>query len=172
MVHEFVARYSEEIGREAVRHFVARRLREWLGLKLCAVALLLTGYLGWLVYTGNRSWWVGLLAATIILIPCIVLAAYAVHWHNTVGRIRRMQVPMARFTLDDTQIAVASELGSATFPWPLILEVWEFPGLWLMLLSKNYFVTLPTDGVSASALQFIRAKVRSARADLVNKVAA
>jgi hypothetical protein len=106
---------------------------------------------------------VGLLAATIVLIPCIVLAVYAAHWHNTVGRIRRMQVPMARFTLDETQIAVASELGSATFPWPLIVEVWEFPEIWLLLLSKNYFVTLPTDGVPASALEFIRAKVRSAR---------
>ena len=74
-----------------------------------------------------------------------------------------MQVPMARFTVDETQIAVASELGSATFPWPLILEVWEFPEIWLLLLSKNYFVTLPTDGVPASALEFIRAKVRSAR---------
>ena len=163
MVHEFLARYSEDVGREAVRRFLGRRVREWLDFKLCAAALILTGYLGWLIYIGDRSWWVGLLAATIILIPCIVLAVYAAHWHNTVGRIRRMQVPMARFTLDETQIAVASELGSATFPWPLIVEVWEFPEIWLLLLSKNYFVTLPTDGVPASALEFIRAKVRSAR---------
>ena len=162
MVHEFVARYSEDVGREAVRRFLGRRVREWLGFKLCALALGLAGYLGWLIYTGNRSWWVGLLAATLILIPAVVLASYAVHWHNTVGRIRRMQVPMARFTVDETQIAVASELGSATFPWPLILDVWEFPELWLLLLSKNYFVTLPIDGVPDSALEFIRAKVRSA----------
>jgi hypothetical protein len=171
MVHEFLARYSEDVGREAVRRFLGRRMREWLGLKLCLAALALTAYLGWLIYTGNRSWWVGLLAATLILIPSIVLASYAVHWHNTVGRIRRMQVPMARFTVDETQIAVASELGSATFPWSLIVEVWEFPELWLLLLSKNYFVTLPTDGVPASALEFIRAKVRSTHPDPVRDAA-
>ena len=162
IVHDFVARYSEEIGRHAVRRFLLRRLREWFDLKLCLVLAALGGYLCWLVWKGNRSWWVGLMAAAIILIPIAVLAVYAAHWSHTVGRIRRMQVPMSRFTLNDTELSVASELGTATIPWPLIVEVWEFPELWLLLLSKNYFVTLPTDGVPASALAFIRAKVKSA----------
>ena len=70
-----------------------------------------------------------------------------------------MQVPMARFTLNDAELSMASELGSATIPWPLIVEIWEFPGLWLLLLSRSYFVTLPTDGVPAPALEFMRAKM-------------
>lgn len=125
----------------------------------------LSGYLCWLVWNGNRSWWVGFVAAVVVLVPGGVLAAYAAHWRGTVARIRRMQVPMSRFTLNDMELSVASELGTATIPWSLIVEVWEFPELWLLLLSKSYFVTLPTDGVPASALAFIRAKVKAAHPD-------
>jgi hypothetical protein len=146
---------------------VLRRVRELFDLKFCIAALLLTGYLCWLVWNGDRSWWVGFLAAIIVLVPAGVLAAYAAHWHHTVGRIRQMQVPMARFTLNESEIAVASEVGSATIPWSLIVEIWEFPEFWLLLLSKSYFVTLPTDGVSASALEFLRDKVRSVRTGAV-----
>jgi hypothetical protein len=66
---------------------------------------------------------------------------------------------MARFTLNDAELSMSSELGSATISWPLIVEIWEFAGLWLPLLSRSYFVTLPTDGVPAHALEFMRAKV-------------
>jgi len=75
-----------------------------------------------------------------------------------------MQAPMARFKLSEIDIAVASELGSATIPWSLVVEIWEYPELWLLLLSKSYFVTLPTQGVPIAALEFLRAKVRSANA--------
>jgi hypothetical protein len=162
IVHEFVARYSEEIGRAAVQRFLLRRLWELLDFKFCAALLILIAYLGWLLWTGNRSWWVGLVAALIVLFPAVLLGAYAAHWRNTVGRIRQMQAPMARFTLSETDIAVASELGSATIPWSLVVEIWEYPELWLLLLSKSYFVTLPTEGVPVAALEFLRAKVRSA----------
>ena len=104
-------------------------------------------------------------AVVVVLVPAGVLAVYAAHWRSTVGRIRRMQVPMSRFTLNDMELSVASELGTATIPWALIVEVWEFPELWLLLLSKSYFVTLPTDGVPASALAFIRGKVKAAHPD-------
>jgi len=159
IVYEFVVRYSEEIAREAVRRFIARRLRELFDLKVCVAVVGTIGYLCWLVWTGNRSWWVGSIAAVVVLIPAGLVAVYAAHWRDTVGRIRQMQVPMARFTLNDAELSMASELGSATIPWPLIVEIWEFPGLWLLLLSRSYFVTLPTDGVPAPALEFMRAKM-------------
>jgi YcxB-like protein len=152
-------RYSEGIAREAVQRFIVRRLRELFDLKVCVVAVGTIGYLCWLVWNGDRSWWVGAIAAVLVLIPVGLAAVYAAHWRDTVGRIRQMQVPMARFTLNDAELSMASELGSATIPWPLIVEIWEFPGLWLLLLSKSYFVTLPTDGVPAPALQFMRDKV-------------
>jgi hypothetical protein len=162
IVHEFVARYSEDIGREAVRRFLRRRLRQLLDFKFCAALFVLTACLGWLLWTGNRSGWVGLLAALIVLMPAVMLGAYAAHWRNTVGRIRQMQAPMARFTLSESDITMASELGSAIIPWSLIVEIWEYPELWLLLLSKSNFVTLPIEGVPVAALEFLRAKVRSA----------
>jgi hypothetical protein len=70
-----------------------------------------------------------------------------------------MQVPMARCRLSDTELTIASELGSATIPWTLILEIWQFQRVWLLLISPSYFVTLPTDGIPAAALEFMRTKV-------------
>jgi hypothetical protein len=144
-----------------VHRFLRRRLSGLFDLKFCAAVFALILYLGWLLWTGNRTWWVALLGAAVLLIPAVVLSAYAAHWFRTVGRIRQMEVPMARFKLSQTDLAMASELGSATIPWSSIVEIWEFPDLWLLLLSKSRFVTLPTDGVPAAALEFVRAKVRS-----------
>jgi hypothetical protein len=41
----------------------------------------------------------------------------------------------------------------------LILEIWQFQRVWLLLISPSYFVTLPTDGIPAAALEFMRTKV-------------
>ena len=156
-----MARYSEDNGRAAIQRFLWRRLSGLFDLKFCAVVLALLGYLGWILWNGNRGWWMIWIAAAIVFIPSLVLGAYTVHWLRTVGRIRQTQAPMARFKLTETELVMASELSSATIPWSSILEVWEFPDLWLLLLSRSEFVTLPTDGVAGAALDFVRAKVRS-----------
>jgi hypothetical protein len=152
-------RYSEEIAREAVRRFLARRLRELFDVKFRIAAVAAIGTLCWLLWTGNRSWLVGAVATLLVLVPVALLAVYAAHWRNTVVRIRQMQVPMARCMLSDTELTIASELGSATIPWTLILEIWQFQRVWLLLISPSYFVTLPTDGIPAAALEFMRTKV-------------
>ena len=152
-------RYSEEIAREAVRRFLARRLRELFDVKFRIAAVVAIGTLCWLLWTGNRSWLVGAVATLLVLVPVALLAVYAAHWRNTVVRIRQMQVPMARCRLSDTELTIASELGSATIPWTLILEIWQFQRVWLLLISPSYFVTLPTDGIPAAALEFMRTKV-------------
>jgi len=160
-VHDFVARYSEQIGRQAVRNFLLRRLRDSFVLKICITLWVLSLYVCWSAWNAERPW-LAPLAAAVVAIPLFVLVIYAMHWRKTVWRIRRMQVPMSRVSLNEREMSVASELGIATVPWNLVIDIWEFPGLWLLLLSKNYFVTLPTDGVPAAALAFIRAQVAAA----------
>lgn len=144
-----------------MRNFVLRRLRDSLVLKICIVLWVLSLYLGWSAWNAERAWLAPLVIAVVSL-PLFLLVAYAMRWRKTVGHIRRMQVPMARVNLNEWEMSVASELGIATVPWSLVIDIWEFPGLWLLLLSKSYFVTLPTDGVPAAALAFIRAQVAAA----------
>ena len=159
---EASVRYSEPVLRRAVRTFMMRRLMKGFGLLgLVALALLLTSEAA-LIAGGDRSWSVGLFGGVLLLVVVWIAAVWRAHLRNTIGALRRMRAPEARFTLHDTDLTIQSDRGSATMPWSTIEEVWELPRCWLFFTAPNQFFTLPTDGLSQEMLAFIRSKVRIA----------
>jgi len=159
---EASVRYSEPVLRRAVRIFMMRRLVKGFGpLGLLALALLLISEVA-LVAEGDRSWSVGLFGGVLLLVVVCVAAVWQAHLRNTIGALRRMRAPEARFTLHETDLTIQSDQGSATIPWSTIEEVWELPRCWLFFSAPNQFLTLPTDGLPQEMLAFIRSKVRIA----------
>lgn len=159
IVHEFVVRYSEGAAREAVWRFVGRRVRHLFDLKLCVALLVLIGTLCFGLYRGEQARWVAWLSGAIALILLGMLIGVIGQSLATLWRIRQMKVPMARVVVNDVEISLASELGSATIPWVLISEIWEFEQVWLLVMTKAYFIALPIDGVPVVALEFMRSRV-------------
>ncbi len=158
-MHEVTVTYTEELARQAVRAFFWRTLRSrfgWLGL---LALLLVTTALAGALWLGDRSWFVGFLAACLLSAILIFAVGYSAHMRNTLGRFRQMTSRQANFVFRDADFTITSQLGSATLQWSAVSEVWAFPAFWLLLLSKAHFVTLPLQGVSESALAFVRARV-------------
>jgi hypothetical protein len=159
-MHQVHVRYSEALARAAVRAFYWRTLSRGLGLLgLLGFAMSLAN-LGFLILAGDRSWLVGFVGATLFFLLLLVPVGYIIHYRNAVRRYRRMTNPQAQFMFADSDLSIASELGSATLLWDAVREVWAFPRFWLILLSRSSFLTLPTEGVGEDVLAFVRSKTR------------
>jgi hypothetical protein len=158
-VREVEVRYTDALVREAVRGFFWRRIRSSLdGTVRIALALVL-GTLFWALWQGDRSWFVGALGTTLILVAGVLIAAYRARQRDSLERYAAMRDPSAKFVFGDDALTVSSELGSSTMPWSAVTEIWEFPRFWLILFSRANFITLPTQTVSAETLAFLRSRV-------------
>ncbi|MEH3148756.1 MAG: YcxB family protein [Methylobacterium frigidaeris] len=147
--------YTEAMVRDAVRTFVWRRgVAGQKGLWTVAAAML--GLIVWLVWRGDRSWVVGVVAATVLLAPLCLGLVWVAHHRNTVGRFRRMREPVAEVAVRPDGLALASDLGSGHVAWAAITEIWERPGYWMLFTGPAQFITLPLDGIPAADLDRVR----------------
>lgn len=159
-MHQVDVRYSETLARQAVRAFYGRTLRQRFGWSGAVAFIVTLAALVFLVLGGDRSWIVGAVGMCLVFVVLVLLAGYIAHRRNTVGYFRRMADPRARLVFGETDLSIASELGSATLAWDSVREVWVFPRFWLFLLSRSSFFTLPTEGISDDVLAFVRSKAR------------
>ncbi len=152
---EISLRYSEPLLRQAVRSFFFRSVYRQLGLSFFVIVAAMTAVLAYLVWSDDRTWFVGFLGAAVLFVGVFLVAIYVAHLRNTIGRYRQMRTPEATFAYDEQQITLSSELGSATMPWSAITEVWRYSQFWLILFSKSQFATFPLDGLDEDARAFI-----------------
>lgn len=150
--------YTEAIARDAVRSYVRRRfLFEQKGLWL--VAFLMFLFFAYLLWAGDRSWLLGVVGAAVLLPVLFVVAGWRAHHASTVGKFRSMSGPVAEIAFREDGLAVASAIGSGLLPWSSLTEIWERPGYWMLFSGPSQFNTLPTEGIPAEDLQWLRSRV-------------
>ena len=149
--------YSEALIRCAVRSFWWRTTG-WLYF---LALLLVLASLGYAIWNGDRSWWVGVLGAVLGLSLVFVVTLYVVHYRGSLKRLRRMRVPEATFEIDEDRFRLSSDVGTSEMAWSTITEVWRFPDCWLLFLSRAQFITLPAADLDATARESILTKVKS-----------
>jgi hypothetical protein len=144
--------------KRAIRSFWMRTMgyREFIGT-VVIIALLV-----WRITEGDRSWFVGALASMVAFSIVMPVAIYVSHYRSTMGRFRKMREPIAEFVAEEDSLALASDLGTTTLKWSAVTEVWRFESLWLLMLSKSQFVTLPLEGIPESMQTFILDRVKAA----------
>jgi hypothetical protein len=155
--------YSEALVRQAVRSFWWRSTG-WL--YVLAMLLLLFSFCSAL-WSGDRSWWVGVSGTVLTLGIIFAVALYFVHYRATLTRFRRMRQPEATFELGDERFRISSDVGTSELAWGTITEVWRFPDFWLLFLSRAQFITLPAADLDTNAREFILAKAGSSGAKVV-----
>lgn len=155
--------YTESLLREAVFAFWRRTVGAGyfvaLGLLLCSLVFL--------VWSGDRSWFVGALGTFFVLGVGFALVVYFVHLRNAMAKFRGMGAPVATLSLDDASFSMSSGLGSASLHWSAVTELWRFPSFWLLLFSKAQYVTVPLATVSSEAQAFIVSRVSAAGGKVV-----
>jgi hypothetical protein len=155
--------YSEPLLRKAVFAFWCRTVGVGffiaLAMTLCSFA--------YLVWVGERSWFVGALGAVLIFGMGFAFMVYFVHMRNTLAKFRGMDASMATLALEDASFTMSSGLGTTSLPWSTVTELWRYPSFWLLLFSKGQFVTLPLASVPVQAQDFILNRVSAAGGKVV-----
>jgi hypothetical protein len=156
--YRFNVEYTEAMVREAVHTFLWHRLKRrwtlWVGMLLLAAATVM------LFLTGDRSWLLGLVGATLGFSVLLLWVLYRAHLTNSLGKLRQMGVPKAEFRLENDSLAITSGSGAATLPWSTVREILATPQFWVLCTATNQFFTLPILRVPPEALEFIRSRVQ------------
>jgi len=150
--------YTEPLLRAVVRAW----WRRTIGVGYFVALAFLAGPLGFLWWSGDRTWLVGALGAALAFGTIFAAALYIVQLRGTIARFRAMGAPVATLALGDASFTMRSGAGSATVQWSAVTEVWRFPAFWLLVFSKSQFVTLPLAGIPPDAQAFILERASAA----------
>ena len=107
------------------------------------------------------SWLVGALAAVLVLGIGFAAAVYVVHYRKSLRKFRQMDKPQATFRADESSFTMSSDVGTTTLQWSAVKELWQFPGVWLLLYSKTQFSTLPLACLSPETQAYIVQRIRA-----------
>ena len=163
MPHQATLTYTEPLLREAVFAF----WRRTVGVGFFIALALLVCSLAFLLWHGDRSWFVGALGAFLVFGCGFTVLVYFVHLRNALAKFRGMGAPIAAVSLGEASFTMSSGLGSTTLRWSAVTEVWRYPSFWLLLFSKAQFVTVPLASVPAEAQEFILSHVLAAGGKVV-----
>ena len=124
-----------------MRAFIVRRalLRPilWAGEGLALAAL------AWDLWSGDRSWVLGLYASVTLLLPALVLLAWHGQRRGALDRLRRLDGPVAHVGVSADGLSIRTSLGSGVLPWSSLTEIWEMKDYWLVFVAPNQFNVLP-----------------------------
>ena len=157
MSHEATLIYSETLLRQAVFAFWRRSV----GVGFLVALLVASLGLGLLVTQGVASWLAGALAAVLVLGIGFAAAVYVVHYRKSLRKFRQMDKPQATFRADESSFTMSSDVGTTTLQWSAVKELWQFPGVWLLLYSKTQFSTLPLACLSPETQAYIVQRIRA-----------
>lgn len=157
MKHQASLTYTESLMRSAVFAFWRRSI----GFGSLFAFLFVAVCLGWLLWRGDSSWVVGVLATLLLVAVMLAGAVYVVHYRHAFAKLRGMPAMRAVFVAEESGFTVTSELGASTLPWSSVIELWRFENCWLLLFSKAQFMTLPLACIPNEMQQFIAERVKS-----------
>ena len=157
-MHSATLKYDERLVKRAVRAYWRRSL----GLRVLVGVPPICTFLAFQIASGDRSWYVGLLAGAASLGVGMPILVYWVHHQNSMAKFHDMKRPVATFVADEGSFTVASDQGISTLKWDAIKEIWRFQDFWLLLFSKAHFATIPLEGLSEEMQTYILEKVRRA----------
>jgi hypothetical protein len=147
--------YTEELVRSAVLSFWKRSV----GWKLIASVVACGAGFTFLFATGDRSWRVGALGVFVALAALLVAMAYVVHLRQSLKKLRALGSPIATFAAEEACFTLTSDVGSSTFKWSVVHDVWQFEQYWLLLFSRAQFVTLPLADLPGEMRAYVLEKV-------------
>jgi hypothetical protein len=149
--------YSAAIIRRAVGHFWWRTV----GWKMLVSLALTISSLALLLLAGDRSWLVGALGTVSAVSLAFLVAFYIVRYRHGIERLTAMGDPTAELVASQATLSIRSGVGSADLHWPSIIGIWRFPEVWLLMVSRRQYITLPTGQLAPDFLGFVQERVES-----------
>lgn len=113
--------YSEDLAKKAVLLFWKRRVG--IGLPLCTLAMALVAC--YLVWIGDRSWYIGLIGAIVVIGLAFMVAIFVVHWRGSMSKLRSMGKPIGRLSLSKNELEISTHTAASRISPSMIIEVWK-----------------------------------------------
>jgi YcxB-like protein len=156
--YSFDLEYSKTLVKRAVFFFC----RKTIGVTFLVVILLTFGVSLFQIHNGSTSWtfWGGIVVS--LMGALFSLALFLGHYRNSMARFNKIGEKKAQMTLTDQNITFTSSAGNVSFPWAAIYDIWKADDFWLILFSKNNFMTLPLKNVPAEAQNLLLQKTSKA----------
>ncbi|QQR75018.1 MAG: YcxB family protein [Holophagales bacterium] len=142
-----------------VRRATLAYLRRGLGLGGAVGLLAVVGAAALLVALRPGSWLSGVATGAALVLALLVVGLYLLHYRRGIAKLRRTGSRPVQLELSDTELRVTSEGGSLATPWSTFEELWQFPDLWLLILGRGQFMTLPLAGLSREARELLAKRV-------------
>lgn len=147
--------YSPALVRRSVFAYLRRGIGMggFVSLAALAVAAL------YLVVAHPTSWYSGVVAGGVAILAAVFVGLYFLHYRQGMPKLARMGQPVAILHLTESELAVSSQAGSFSAPWSTFTALWQFNDLWLLLIGRGQFLTLPLADLSDEAQSFIASRV-------------
>jgi drug/metabolite transporter (DMT)-like permease len=152
--------YTEELARSAVLSFWKRSVSWKL---IAAIGICVAGFV-FLLRSGDRSWSIGVLGTVLFFAVLLVAMIYVVHLRQSLQKLRALENPVATFEAEEVSFTLTSDVGSSTFKWTAVHDIWQFERYWLLLFSRAQFVTLPLVDIPGDMQSYVLARVMASRA--------
>jgi hypothetical protein len=159
MRHVATLHVTEPLIRSAVMSFWRRSV----GWKLIPVLALCGVLLIVLVRSGDRSWGVGVLGTALFFAVLFVALIYFVHLRQSLSKFRALKSPVATLVAEHDSFSIISDIGSSTFGWHALHDIWRFDSYWLLLFSRAQFVTLPVSDLPVEMQSYIQERFLALR---------
>lgn len=156
MDREVTVSYSRELIKFAVWKFWTRTI----GLSGFGVFAIVCVAFILVFLSGDRSWLLGFLAATIGFCLVIGFLSYFIYLRRSMEKFNRMETPTAKLRFTDERVGIESDIGWTELSWKVIEKIWQYPSVWLVFIAKQGYITLPTANLDDELKQFIALKVR------------
>jgi len=151
--------YSDALVRGAVFSFWKRSIG-WQGIVAFAVSL---AGLALMLASGDRSWWVPILGTAVFFMVLLAAMVYINHLRQSLQKLRELKNPVATFTAEEQTFTATSGIGSSTFQWSAVYDIWQFEEYWLLLFSRAQFITLPLVDIPGEMRTFIMERVMATK---------
>ena len=150
-----ILHYSESLVKKAIFSF-------WWKLTGLRYVIAIIASFTFLFLLNPRSWPFSVMAAALFFWSLMAIILYVVHYRGTMKRFHAMSDQQAELSAEDETFTLKSAIGTSTFKWHIIQEIWQYPEFWLFFYSKAQFNIIPLADLEPQMQEFIQTKVRDA----------
>lgn len=155
MDREICFTYTPALLRYAAWTFWLRYLG-WGSLIVQAITLILFTYF----YSIDRSsWFTGMFGFLFLFGLAVFTFGYLAIVRRSMDQYHKMRSPQVTFWFSEDVVHTKSDLGVAEVPWVTIDKLWKSSHVWLLMVTKFNYVTLPTDSLDDELKQLISTKL-------------
>ena len=148
--------YSESLIKESVRSYWWNQT----GPTLFAVLTGLTIYCFYLLGVGNRSWYLGVIGATVLIGILIITSSYFVQLNRFLAKLRKMKHPEATLEVAESHFKVSSDLGSSEVKWSMVSKLVQLKKAWIIYFSPHDIMTLPIGNIPDETKDYMLSRMK------------